>query len=433
MDFTFDIKALAPCRKQIGVTIPGEQVRAEYDRQYGELNRQLAMPGFRKGHAPRKMLEKRFGTAMVGEVKESLVRAALEQLVRNHKVEPMAPPSIDLHALALDPARDLRFEFELATRPEFETPSWQGLPLELPAVNVAEEDVDKAVDSVRRRAARLEPAPDAAIAEGDVLVIDWKASEGEAVLAEDKGVWHPYGRGAVAGFVAPEVEQALLGKKAPAEARGQVTADADDPREGLRGKALSLEVQVHEVRRPVLPEVDEAFLKKMDYDDVAEMRADLKRQLTRAKVRERDEAAEDGLVDTVVGSARIDLPADLLDQELESWAARRRMELEQEGTTDAARLDAQVAEGRAGARERIAAELKRFFVLDRIARDAGLAVGDQEVAQALSEIAQAYGRPVEEVLAAYRQGGRIEELRTQLRHRKVREEIRRTAKVSEKA
>lgn len=429
MDFT--IESLAPCRKKIGVTIPSERVRAEYDRQYGELNRQFSMPGFRKGHTPRKVLERRFGAAMVDEVKEALVRAALETLVRDRKVEPLAPPSIDLQALALDPAAALAFEFELATRPEFETPAWKGLEMKVTPVAVADDEVEKAVESLRRRGARLEPAPGAAIAEGDVLVIDWKAREGEAVLGEDQGAWHPYGRGAVAGFEAAGLEQELLGKTAPAQARAEVTASDDDPRTELRGKKLVLEVQVHEVRRAVLPELDAAFLKKLDYDDVEEMRADLKRQLTRAKVRERDEQAEEALVEQVVGSARIDLPADLLDQEVEAWAGRRRAELQQEGVTDAAQLDTQVADGRAQARERIAAELKRFFVLDRIARDESLAVGDQEVAQALSEIAQAYGRPVEDVLAAYRQGGRIEELRTQLRHRKVREEIRRAAKVVE--
>lgn len=430
MDFTID--TLGPCRKKVGVTIPLERIRAEYDRQYGEINKQIAVPGFRKGHTPRKLLEQRFGSRLGEDVKESLVKAALEELIRDKKLELLAPPTIDLARLDLDPARPLSFEFELTTRPEFPTPTWKGLELRAAPVTVLEAELDQAVEGLRRRGARLEDAPAAVIGDGDVLVVDWAAAADGVTMAQDTGAYHAFGRGALAGLPAEELETQLRGQRVGATAEATLTAAADDPREELRGRPLKVAVTVREIKRHVLPEVDAAFLKAHDYDDAEEMRSDIKRQIQRGKTRERDHEAEEGLVAQVVAAASIELPEDLLQQELEAWTERRQRELLEAGTPEA-EVAVQAAAGRPEARRSIEADLKRFFVLDRIAREEGLVVGDQEVAQALSEVAQAYGRPVEEVLQAYRTGGRIEELRGQLRHRKVREAIRRAAQVIEKA
>jgi trigger factor len=429
MDFT--IESLAPCRKKIGVTIPSERIKAEYDKQFGEINKQVALPGFRKGHTPRKLLERRFGPALGDDVKAALVRAAIEELVRDRKVEPLAPPTIDVDALAVDPSRPLTFEFELATRPEFATPTWRGLEMKVAPVDVTDAEIDQAVESLRRRGAKLETAEGAVIADGDVLVLDWKAEADGQVLDQDQGAYHPFGRGALAGLPAEALESELRGKQAGASAQQETTAAGDDPRENLRGRTLTLTATVREVKRHVLPEVDQAFLQRHDYDDVEEMRTDVKRAIQRGKSRERDEQDEMALVERVVDSAALEIPEDLLKEELEAWSARRIAELEAEGTARG-EAEKQVAQGRAEAKTTIATELKRFFVLDRIAREEGLSVGDQEVAQAISEVAQAYGRPVEEVVEAYREGGRVEELRTRLRHRKVRGAIRQAAQVVEK-
>ena len=141
---------------------------------------------------------------------------------------------------------------------------------------------------------------------------------------------------------------------------------------------------------------------------------------------------DEQMIEQVVASAQIELPDDLVGEELAAWERRRAAELESEGT-DAGEAAKQAAAGRGEARKQIEHELRRFFVLDRIAREEGLSVSDQEVVQALSELAQAYGRPVEEVVEAYREGGRVEQLRTQLRHGKVRDSVRRAAQVEEQA
>jgi trigger factor len=429
MDIKLD--TLGPCRKKVAVTIPPERVRAEYDKQYGEINRQVAIPGFRKGHTPRKLLERRFARHLGDDVKEALVRQALETLTREKQVEPLQPPHIDLAKLEVDPARALSFEFELMTRPEFATPAWKGLEMKVAPVAVSEAEIDAGIDGLRRRESRLEPAGDGAVvAADDVLVVDWTAKVGDAVVAEDQGAYFPLNRGMLGGFPAAELVTQLLGKQPGAAAAARVDALPDDPREAVKGKQVELAVTLKEVRRFVLPALDAEWLKRHDFDDVAELRADARRQLLRGKTRERDAEAEERLVEQVIAAAKIELPDEILLAEVDGWAERRRAELAEEGVAEG-EIDGRVAGERPQARRELEGELKRFFVLDRIAREEGIAVGEQELGQALQEIAQSYGRPIEEVVEAFRQGGRLEEMRGRIRQRKVREAIRRAAQTIE--
>ena len=101
----FRVDELAPCRKKVKVTVPPERVQEEYDRQYDEINDNVALPGFRKGHAPRKLLEKRFATQLAAEVKEKLVQSALDRLVEENRVAPQRDRSRDAGPRARDDIR----------------------------------------------------------------------------------------------------------------------------------------------------------------------------------------------------------------------------------------------------------------------------------------------------------------------------------------
>lgn len=424
MDFKID--ALGPCRKRVTVVVPPEGVQEEFDRQYDEINESVALPGFRKGRAPRKILEKRFATHLVQEVKEKLLQGALEKLLEEKKIEPLRPPEVDLAALALEPEKPFEFGFEVVTRPEFATPTWKGLEVKIPALLVTDADVDAGVEGLRRRAAALKPAPEAEIQDGDVVVVDWKARSGDSVDAHDENAWYALGRGVLGGFVVEGLDDGIRGKKAGATATLPVKVAADDAREELRNRELSLEVTVKEVRRYVLPEVDAAFLKRLDFDDVAELRQDLRKQIQRAQIRERERFAEDRLVATLVQGIEMSLPEEFVEKELEQVTHRRRTDLELEGVA-AEEIDKRLEAERAQVRAYVEADLKRHFLLDRIADEEGVKVAEDELLQAVQAIARTYGRAEEEVASTFRDPARLAELTTLVRHRKVRETIRRQA------
>lgn len=427
-----EVSSLGPCLKKVAVVLPPEAIREEFDRQYGEINDAVALPGFRKGRAPRKLLEKRFAGHLGKEVKEKLVQKAVEKMVEDKRFDPLQAPSIDLDELELVAEAPFSFEFEVVTKPEFETPTWKELEVKVPPVAVTEEDVQEALEGLLRHSATLQGVEDAAIQDEDVLVVDWEARDGDSVEAKDMNAYYAYGRGVIAGFVAEDLDAQLEGKGVGATATSTVRVAADDHREELRGRELQLEVEVKEVKRFVLPDVDEAFLSRHDYDDEKEMREDLKKRLRRARTRDQERTAEDRLVERLVEGIEMSLPEAFVAKELEGWARRTRTNLEVESIDEdeiTKRIDAE----RGDAKANVEAELRRFFLLDRIADEADVKVTETDLYRAIQEIANAYGRPEEEVLASFRDGGRLAELSAQIRQRKVKELIRRAATVVEEA
>jgi trigger factor len=426
----FKVEPLGPCRKKVAVTIPAERVGEEYDKKYDEINEKVPLPGFRPGHAPRRLLEKRFATRLADEVKGDLVKAALEELFEDKSVQPLAPPEIEVDDLEVAPGQPLAFDFELVTKPEFETPTYKGLELKVPPVRVSDEEVDEAVDRLRRRSANLQTAEGAQVEEGDVLVVDWKAREGDSVEAHDENAYYPYGRGVLAGFVAPAIDEQLAGAKADARAQAEVEVAADDPREELRGRALQLEVHLKEVKRYVLPPVDEAFLKKHDFDDEAELREDTRKKLSRAKVRRRDAEAGRRLVEGLLDGVEISLPEDFVEKELAHWAVRKRVSLQMEQVEDE-EISKRIEAARADTRSAIERDMQRHFLLERIAEEEGVTVGDADLMQAIQEIAMVYGHPVEQVAASFRDASRLAELQAEIRDRKAQTLVREAASLVE--
>lgn len=426
----FNVEELAPCRKKIAVTVPVNRIQEAFESKFDEINQQIALPGFRPGKAPRRLLEARFAERLQDDVKGDLVKSALETLAEEKKVQPLAPPEIDVEAIELSRSEPMTFEFELLVRPEFETPKYEGLEVKVPPVSVDDEQIDAAVDGLRRRSAQLESVEDGKVEDDDILVVDWEAKDGDSVEAKDANHYYPYGRGVIAGFVTDEVDTQLAGKKVGATATATVQVAADDPREELRDRELALTVTLKEIKRYILPEIDETFLKAHDYDDVDELRDEMKKSLTRNARRAIERDAEDKLVEELTGTIEMSLPEEFVKDELEQWAQRRRVELQMDGK-DEADIDKAVEEGRADAKTSIEGDLRRYFLLDRIAEEADVQVTEAEMVQALQEIAAMYRQPIEAVMTQFRDGGRLAELRSQIRHRKVKETIRGAASLVE--
>jgi trigger factor len=426
----FRVETLAPCHRKVAVTVPVERVQQAFAEKMKEVNEQIVLPGFRKGRAPQRLLQQRFSKHLTDEVRGDLVKAVLEALETEQKLELLGAPEIDVAALDVQRDKPLELEFEVITKPEFETPVYKGLDVTLPAVEISDEEIQAGIDRLRRRQARLEPVDDAVVTDGDIVLVDYKAMDGDSVATRDEGVFYPFGRGVLANFVVEGLDDQLRGGKVGTQATAEVEVPADDPREDLRGKTLQLTVTVAGVQRYQLPEVDAEFLEQHDYDDVDELKKDVEKSIRRAKSRLRERDAEERLVEQLVAGIEMSLPADYVQRELASWARRKRMGLQVEKVEEE-EIAKQVAAGEDEAKETIQKEMRTWFVLERIADAEKIQVTEADLSGALHEIAEAYGHPVEQVLASYRDGGRLQELASQIRQKKARDLIRREATIIE--
>lgn len=422
----FRVEELAPCRKKVTVTVPADRVRKEVDGQYAEVNKQIVIPGFRPGKAPRRLLESKFGAHIQGEVKQKIVEAAYKQLIEEKRISPLTQPNVDVDATTIDPAKAFEFAFEVTTRPDFELPTWKGLEVKVPPVSVSEADVDAGVERMRLQEGDLVPSESGAAAE-DVVVFDWKAGEGETTLHAEESAYYRIGHGVLDGIVVDGLDGKIIGAKGGDSFMLRGRAPADDPRAVLAGKEFAIRLDVREIKRFKPADLDAEFFKRHDLEGVEELRKNVRRGIQRAKDRERDRLAEERLLDGLVASVKFDLPAEVIEGSVTDWTERQRVEALAEGREEEEVTKALTA-GKDEMRVKVEGDLRRHFVLEKISEAENLSVSEQELIGAVEQIGRDNGRSAGEVIQHFQeQPARLAELRAHLKHEKAREALRKAA------
>lgn len=428
----FRVEEIAPCRKKVTVTVPAERVKSEFDAQFGEINEKVSLPGFRPGKAPRKLLESRFGPHVRDEVKGKLVEAGFKAAVDEKKVTPLGRPTLAPDETIVDPSAPFEFAFEVTTRPEFELPAWKGLEVKVPLVEVTDADVDAGVETLRLQEGTLDATTEPLVA-GDVAVLDWQAVVDGVEAVREDGAYYRLGRGVLEGIVLEGADAALAGARAGTTVTVRGRAAPDDPRAAIAGKEFDVRLEVKDAKRFQPAPLDAAFLQRHDFDDVDELRRDVRRRILRAKERERDRLAEERLTDRLVSQVTIALPSELVEGAVGGWAERKRIDAQSQGTSEED-LTRELAADEAKVRAQVEADLRRHFVLDRIAEAEGLAVAEPELVGAVEQMARESGRSAGEVVQHFQEDpARLSELKTHLLHGKAREALRRAATMVEEA
>jgi trigger factor len=429
----FRVEEIAPCKKKVTITVPAERVREEFDTQYREVNKAIAIPGFRPGHVPRKFLETRFGPKIADEVKHKIVESAYETLLKDKKLQPLSRPEVDVEKTPVAADQPFEFGFEVVVRPEFDLPEWKGREVKVPEIAVTDADVDAGVERMLMSEGDLVPAEGAA-KEEDVAVLTWSAKEGDVSLDSGEGTYYRIGgTNVLEGFLAEGLDAALVGAKAGDKAKVRGRAAPDDERQLLAGKEFDVWIEMTDLKRFQPAALDAEFLKRRDYDDVDELKKDVRRRIARGRERERDRLAEDRLLEALVEEGKIPLPEEVVQSAVAGWSERRRTEATAEGVSE----DAIVQELAASAddvKKRVEGDLRRHFVLEKICDAEDVKVSEQELIGAIEQMARDSDRASGDIAAQFQeQPERLAELRSHLRHQKAREALRRAARIVEEA
>ena len=166
------IEDAGPCKKKVLIEIPEESIKEAVDEQYKELAREAVVPGFRKGRAPRRLLEKRFGKETNEQIKLKLLAEASEAAIKDKELDILGDPDIDFEKVELPATGPMKFEFEAEVRPEFELPKLDGIPVKRPKLEVTDEQVTREIDQLRRWAGVWTPREDGKIEQDDQIIAD---------------------------------------------------------------------------------------------------------------------------------------------------------------------------------------------------------------------------------------------------------------------
>ena len=392
-----DVETLSPTRVKLTVDMPFEELAPQMDAAYKRIAAQVTVPGFRKGKVPSRVIDQRFGRALVlEEAVNEAVPAAFEKAVAENNLKPLGTPEFDVQEL--NDGENLAFTVEVDVRPEFELPDLDAFVVEVDGAEPTDEEVTEQVDALRARFATLtdveRPAQD-----GDVLLVDLSgACEGEevedlmasALSFEVGGKEEPLPGfdDAVRGAVADDVRSFSF----PAEA-GQ-----------YEGKDIDVTVTVTTVRERELPAADDDFaLMASEFDTMDELTEDVRSRLVRMKRVEQGVQARTKLHEQLVDSVDFPLPESLIARELEEHF--------HDGHGD----EDHKAEFESEARGRI----KSAILLDRIAEENELTVAQEELSAWLMQQAPRYGMTPDQFANELVQAGQVQMAVTEVRRAKA--------------
>ena len=392
-----DVETLSPTRVKLTVDMPFEELAPHLDAAYKRIAAQITVPGFRKGKVPPRVIDQRFGRAVVlEEAVNEAVPAAFDAAVKENELKPLGTPDFDVKEL--NDGENLAFTVEVDVRPEFTLPDLEGFTVEVDSAEPSDEDVAEQVDALRTRFATLTDVERAA-QDGDVLLVDLAgACEGaevedlnaSALSFEVGGKEEPL----------PGFDDAVRGAVADDVRTFSFPAEAGE----YAGKDIDVTVTVQKVRERELPAADDDFaLMASEFDTMDELTDDIRTRLTRMKRLEQGVQARQRLHDALVGSVDFPLPESLVARELEEHF--------HDGHGD----EEHRAEFETEARGRI----KSAIILDRIAEENELPVSQEELSAWLMQQAPRYGMTPDQFANELVRAGQVNMAVTEVRRAKA--------------
>ncbi len=426
------VEETGPCARLVKVEVPQARVHEEIEKSYAELRKTVSLKGFRPGHIPRHVLERRFGEQVGDAVRQTLADEGLEQATEDHKLRLAMPATVDYKALALDAKEPLKFEVKVEIVPDFALEGYKGVEVERPAGKVTDEDVAAALQNFRRRHGKFEKLEEGQVQEGDVPMCHALAiQDGQEVWRENElGAFLP--QETIAGIPVPGLREALTGAAIGDTKSFQAKLPDNFRAEQHGGKEVTLEVTVDEIRRLVLPEATDAWAKSLRFDDLDDLQDELRDELRRSREHEADQAVHARIAEKLLEKASFDVPEGMVERLVTQARERRRLALLYRGEAPddiAQQLAAQDQE----TRDASVRQCKLYFIYDRIAEQEKIFVTEDEMTQRIQAIALNYRRRPEDVASELEREGRLSALRHEMREEKVRDFLVQHATVAQAA
>ncbi len=390
------------CRRTLAIEVEPGLFEQEKNKVLADLIKDVTIPGFRKGKAPKDVIEKRFAEEIHTEAVKAILPDAYAQAVSSENLRPIGDPMF--RDIELEDDAPLKFKVELEVEPVIELEGYKDIKVEAEEVKVDDEEIDKVLESLKERYADFEPV-DRAAESTDVVVLEYIPSGDDGELDESKKVDdYPVQLGA--GQLFPEFEEAVIGKKQGEKGSAEIAYPDDYKPERLAGQKVKYSFTVKEVKEKRLPEIDDAFAAKVDekFTSLDELRKDVGGRMKEEKEEEARRKMEEAAIDKIIESNSFDVPATMID--------RYKGELRKEDDKRREMAGVEAEEDEEKKKEidelfdRIARRsIKRFFLIDRIAGLEDMKIADADVESEIENIAAGSGRPIEEIRPYFEQGG----------------------------
>lgn len=383
------VEDLGSCRKKLTIQIPPEAVNKEYQRVIQELRKNITIPGFRKGKASLSTIRRRFKSQITTEVKEALLENSLKDALVEKKISPVGKPSLDVKNIKVAENQPVEYDVEVESFPSVEVTNYQGVEISKPPLGeISESSIQQALEALQRQNAVNEPIDDLAdhlIVNNDSVTVNYRRTLEEEPFGEpveNYTFWLGVDR------VLPELSENVLGKQKGAHVEFAVHYKEDFQDKNLAGKTMKFDVDIVNVEKVVLPELDDEFAK-----DLEEASLDALKEKIKENIKLRLE--HDALVETknrlllkIAESYDFDVPPTLIKEQKKHYPNKEE--------------------------EEITKMLRAGMIVVKIQEQEQIEVTDEEVEEKVTQLAMQYQVAVATMKSFLAEQGGLERIRSDI-------------------
>lgn len=383
---------------ELKIEISAEAFEAAVQAAYLKAKKNINVPGFRKGHAPRKIVEKEYGEGVFYEdALNAILPAEIDTAVSEAGLELVTRPDVEVTEVSKEKGAVVKAT--CITKPEIEIKDYKGIEVEKSVKTVSDEDVDHEIDHLREKGMRIISVDDRAAQNGDDVVIDFEGFKDNVAFEGGKAEKFTLTLGS--GQFIPGFEDQIVGHNIGDEFDINVTFPEDYGAKDLAGAPVVFKIKLHEIKAKELPELDDEFVKdQSEFDTVDELKADIRAKLEEAAKKSCEQEQEGKILDEVIAKVEGEIPEVMFERRVDEMIEELGQRLAPQGISVDMYLQytGQTIDSlKTMYREQAEKQVKLRLALEKIASLENIEVSDEETEEEFKKMAEAYNMEVEQV------------------------------------
>ncbi len=410
-----DIEEISSTKRSLRIELPPQSLLEKLEAAYRHLSKEVRLPGFRPGKVPRNVLRMRFKEEARQEALRELIPESYSQALREAHLDPVSEPRVD--DVVCEEGKPLSFRASFEVKPTMQPSGYTGLEVYKEKIEVAESEVDQALEYLRDQASEYVPMEGWPALREDLVVVDYEGFTGGKPLKGASGQNVSILLGARQFLL--EFEEQLHGLKKGETKEFVLEFPADHGRRELAGKRVLFKVAVKEVKKKRVPSLDNEFARSVgECENIRELREKVKKDLLAQKEREQAARLKEQILDKLLAAHQFDAPESLVDAEVEHILAEVKRGLNSRGAT-AAQVEAEATRGRDKAIELARKRVRSSLFLEAVAKQEQLSVSEEELSEEVRSFAVALHQDPGDFREMLRREGRLKEIGRRLLERKA--------------
>jgi trigger factor len=391
------VETLENSMAKLTVEVDTEKFEKALDRAYNKQKKSIQIPGFRKGKAPRKMVEKMYGEGVFFEdAANILLQETYPEAYEQSGLDIVSQPAVDI--VQIEAGKEFIYTAEVAVRPEVTLGKYKGITVTKIDTSVGAEEVDAEIEKQRNSNSRTITV-ERPVEEGDTAVIDFEGFVDDVAFEGGKG--ENYNLVIGSHQFIDTFEEQLIGKSAGEETEVSVTFPEDYQAADLAGKPAVFKVKINEVKTKELPELDDEFAQDVsEFDTLAEYRADVEKKLQETKETEARRTKEEEAVQKIIDGSKMDMPEPMIDGQVDSMVNEFANNIAQQGLSFEQYMQftgMTVEKFREQVRPDATKRIQSSLVLGAIAKEENIEVSDEDVDAEITKMAESYGMEADQL------------------------------------